>query len=315
MLGVPVRTLWDHRNQCLSVSHRPNNFKPHDGVHYGEVTRPADSSNAPLGADPDGPPNTKGPGAGSQGQLSGRKHAAPHHVWDSTMKGFRSFTANLREIHVINLAVAELGSIATRQFAQRGKRRGRDMDRLLKRHRAHDLVTRGHDQRRATTLVYAAKPPGIKIPLVQVLFARLGVLADLHRHATPRARITVAGNNNSAILISLFCSPPFCTVRFQNGRVKFFAHAHKLALPAMGSGSDLSVNFPNPVGVVHGAGVLGSVGSTISDVLGSLRLKAGPIVIRWRDCQNHGLSLKRLDGTKGPRPAQKAKCIKTLLLP
>jgi hypothetical protein len=78
------------------------------------------------------------------------------------------------------------------------------MDRLLKGHRVHDLVTRGHDQRRATTLVYAAKPPGIKIPLVQVLFTRLGVLADLHRHATPRARITIAGNNNSAISISLF---------------------------------------------------------------------------------------------------------------
>ena len=78
------------------------------------------------------------------------------------------------------------------------------MDRLLKRHRVHDLVTLGHDQRRATALVHAAKPPGIKIRLVQVLFARLGVLADLHRHATSRARITVAGNNNSAISISLF---------------------------------------------------------------------------------------------------------------
>ena len=50
-------------------------------------------------------------------------------------------------------------------FAQRGKRRERDMDRLLKRHRVHDLVTRGHDQRRATTLVQAAKPPGIKMVL------------------------------------------------------------------------------------------------------------------------------------------------------
>ena len=29
----------------------------------------------------------------------------------------------------------------------------------------------------------------------------------------------------------------------------------------MVSGSDLLVNFPNPVGVVHGAGVWGSVGS------------------------------------------------------
>ena len=78
------------------------------------------------------------------------------------------------------------------------------MDTLLTRRRVHDLVPRGHDQRRATALVHAAKPPVIKIRLVQVLFARLGVLADLHRHATPRARITVAGNNNSAISISLF---------------------------------------------------------------------------------------------------------------
>ena len=37
------------------------------------------------------------------------------------------------------------------------------MDRVLMRLRVHDLVTLGHDQRRATTLVHAAKPPGIKI--------------------------------------------------------------------------------------------------------------------------------------------------------
>jgi hypothetical protein len=35
--------------------------------------------------------------------------AAPHHVWDSTIKVFRSFTANLREIHVESLAVRDLG--------------------------------------------------------------------------------------------------------------------------------------------------------------------------------------------------------------
>jgi hypothetical protein len=100
----------------------------------------------------------------------------------------------------------------------------RTWTRPLKRHRVHDLVTLGHHQRRSTALVHAAKPPGIKIRLVQVLFARLDVLADLHRHATPRARITVAGNNNSAISISLCLAqalPPFCTVRFQNGRVKY----------------------------------------------------------------------------------------------
>jgi hypothetical protein len=67
------------------------------------------SDNAPLRAEPDGPPNTKGPGAGSQGQLPREENAAPHHIWDSTIKGFRSFTANLREIHVISLAVAEPG--------------------------------------------------------------------------------------------------------------------------------------------------------------------------------------------------------------
>jgi hypothetical protein len=43
-------------------------------------------------------------------------------------------------------------------FAQRGKRRERDMDRLLKSHRVHDPVTLGHDERRATALVPAAKP-------------------------------------------------------------------------------------------------------------------------------------------------------------
>jgi hypothetical protein len=151
-------------------------------------------------------------------------------------------------------------------FAQRGKRRERDVDRLLKRHRVHDLVPRGHDQRCATTLVYAAKPPGIKIPLVQVLFARLGVLADLHRHTTPRARITVAGNNNSAISISLFLAQvltPILHGKISERTRQIFCPCPQASSPAMGSGSDLSVNFPNPVGVVHGAGVLGSVGSTI----------------------------------------------------
>jgi hypothetical protein len=31
----------------------------------------------------------------------------PHHEWDSTIKAFRSFKANLREVYVIGLAVAE----------------------------------------------------------------------------------------------------------------------------------------------------------------------------------------------------------------
>jgi hypothetical protein len=30
----------------------------------------------------------------------------PHHEWDSTIKVFRSFKANLREVYVIGLAVA-----------------------------------------------------------------------------------------------------------------------------------------------------------------------------------------------------------------
>jgi hypothetical protein len=76
---------------------------------YREVTRPADRNNSPLRAEPDSPPNTKGPDAGSRGQLPREENAAPHHVWDSTIKGFRSFTANLREIYVISLAVAEPG--------------------------------------------------------------------------------------------------------------------------------------------------------------------------------------------------------------
>jgi hypothetical protein len=131
-------------------------------------------------------------------------------------------------------------------FAQRGKRRERDMDGLLKTHRVHDLVTLGHDQRCATALIHAAKPPGIKIRLIQVLFARLGVLADLHRHATPRARITLAGNNNSAISISLFraqiLTPVLHGMISERAR-QIFADVHKLAPPAMGSGSDLSVNY------------------------------------------------------------------------
>ena len=131
-------------------------------------------------------------------------------------------------------------------FAQRGKRRERDMDKLLKRHRVHVLVTLGHDQRRATTLVHAAKPPGIQIWLVQVLFARLGVLADLHRHATRRARITVAGNNNSAISIPLFLAQVLTPVL--HGKISEWAR---------------QIFCPFPVGVVHGAGVSGSVGSTM----------------------------------------------------
>ena len=153
-----------------------------------------------------------------------------------------------------------------------GKRRVSDMDTLLKRCRVHDLETLGHDKRRATTLVHAAKPPGIKIRLVQVLFARLGVLADLHRHGTPRARITVAGNNNSAISISLFLAQVLTPVlhgKISESARQIFCPCPQASSPAMGSGSELSVNFPNPVGVLHDAGVLGSVGSTISDVLGS----------------------------------------------
>jgi hypothetical protein len=62
------------------------------------------------------------PGAASQGQLPREENAAPHHVWDSTIQAFRLFTANLREIYVITLAVAELGSIATGQFVVRPAR-------------------------------------------------------------------------------------------------------------------------------------------------------------------------------------------------
>src|SRR6516164_2586821 len=50
-------------------------------------------------------PNTKGPSARARASYPGR-NAAPHHEWDSTIKAFRSFKANLREVYVIGLAVA-----------------------------------------------------------------------------------------------------------------------------------------------------------------------------------------------------------------
>ena len=55
-----------------------------------------------------GSPNTKGPSARARASYPGR-NAAPHHEWDSTIKAFRSFKANLREVYVIGLAVAEPG--------------------------------------------------------------------------------------------------------------------------------------------------------------------------------------------------------------
>ena len=81
------------------------------------------------------------------------------------------------------------------------------MDRVLMRLRVDDLVTLGHDQRRATTLVHAAKPPGIKIQLAQLLFGHLVVLADLHRHTAARAGVAVAGNYNRLSSLSFhYCS-------------------------------------------------------------------------------------------------------------
>ena len=55
-------------------------------------------------------PNTKGPSARARASYPGR-NAAPHHEWDSTIKAFRSFKANLREVYVIGLAVAEPGCV------------------------------------------------------------------------------------------------------------------------------------------------------------------------------------------------------------
>jgi hypothetical protein len=43
------------------------------------------------------------------GPVIQEENAAPHHEWDSTIKAFRSFKANLREVYVIGLAVAEAG--------------------------------------------------------------------------------------------------------------------------------------------------------------------------------------------------------------
>jgi hypothetical protein len=39
------------------------------------------------------------------GPVIQEENAAPHHEWDSTIKAFRSFKANLREVYVIGLAV------------------------------------------------------------------------------------------------------------------------------------------------------------------------------------------------------------------
>ena len=78
------------------------------------------------------------------------------------------------------------------------------MDTLLRRRRVHDLVPRGHDQRRATALVHAAKPASIKIGSVQMFVGQLAVFADLHRHAATRARIAVARNDYGAITLALF---------------------------------------------------------------------------------------------------------------
>jgi hypothetical protein len=47
----------------------------------------------------------KRPRRSKPGPVTKGGNAAPHHVWDSTTKAFRSFKANLREIHVIGLAV------------------------------------------------------------------------------------------------------------------------------------------------------------------------------------------------------------------
>jgi hypothetical protein len=43
------------------------------------------------------------------GPVIQEENAAPHHEWDSTIRAFRSFKANLREVYVIGLAVAEPG--------------------------------------------------------------------------------------------------------------------------------------------------------------------------------------------------------------
>jgi hypothetical protein len=55
------------------------------------------------------------------------------------------------------------------------------------------------------------------------------------RHsATPRARITVAGNNNSAISISLFLAQVLTPVlhgKISERARQIFAHVHKLAPP------------------------------------------------------------------------------------
>ena len=54
-----------------------------------------------------GSPNTKGPSAGKPGPVMTEENAVPH--IDSTIKAFRLFKANLREVYVIGLAVAEPG--------------------------------------------------------------------------------------------------------------------------------------------------------------------------------------------------------------
>jgi hypothetical protein len=67
-----------------------------------------------------------------------------------------------------------------------------------------DLVTLGHDQRRATAFVHAAKPAGIKIGSMQMLVGQIAVFADLHRHAATRARIAVTRNDPGEMTLSLF---------------------------------------------------------------------------------------------------------------
>jgi hypothetical protein len=88
------------------------------------------------------------------------------------------------------------------------------MDTLLKwTYRVPDLVTLGHDQCRATVVLHAAKPAGIKIGPMQMIFGQIAVLADLHRD---EKRTRLEGNSIVAPLSRFFgfrrCHPALFAV-------------------------------------------------------------------------------------------------------
>src|SRR4029077_5440661 len=71
------------------------------------------------------------------------------------------------------------------------------------RHRVHHPVARGHDQRRLALLVHAAEPARVKKRLTPLSVTDAVGLAYLHRHAAARAGVTLAGNHNRLLSLSL----------------------------------------------------------------------------------------------------------------